>query len=116
VTDHRYVYRARAERVIDGDTLAATLDCGFHCYHVEVLRLVGVDTPEVVGADKAAGLRAKAFTERWVAEGGSEGWPLMVETFKGQTFGRYLATVRRCDTGESLADALRAAGLTVGGS
>jgi hypothetical protein len=40
----------------------------------------------------------------------------MVETFKGQTFGRYLATVRRCDTGESLADALRAAGLTVGGS
>lgn len=117
MTGHRYVYRAKVDRVIDGDTLAVTLDMGLHCFHTEALRLVGVDTAEVVGASKPEGLRAKAFVEGWVyAASAAGGWPFRVETHKGQTFGRYLADVVRVDTGESLADAIRAAGLAVGGS
>lgn len=111
----RYVYRARCVRLIDGDSFIAEIDGGFHCYHMESIRLRGVDTAEIRGPERPAGLTAKAFSEQWIMAAGKGEWPLVVETFKGaETFGRYVADVWRADTGESLADALRAAGFDKG--
>ena len=109
-----YRYRARCESVTDGDTIRATLDMGCHCYHVEAIRLRGVDTAEVRGAERPDGIVARAFVQLWVDTAGTGEWPLIVETHKGETFGRYVADVFRADTGESLADALRAAGFDRG--
>ena len=54
-----YEYRARITRVIDGDTVEAEIDLGFRVSLEVVLRLVGINTPEVHGPDRPRGLAAK---------------------------------------------------------
>jgi len=116
-----YQYRAKVERIVDGDTCYVMLDMGFHCYHVESLRLAGVDAPELFRGDNVlAGIAAKDFVRAWVEDAGVDRgtndiyWPFEVETFKErQTFGRYIGHIVRRDTGESLADALVEAGHAV---
>jgi micrococcal nuclease len=58
-----FEYNCRIVRVIDGDTVVADVDLGF-TVHVEVhFRLLGIDAPELVGADAAAGQAAKVALE-----------------------------------------------------
>jgi len=116
-----YQYRATVERIVDGDTCYVMLDMGFHCYHVESLRLAGVNAPELFsGTEREAGNAAREFVVAWVLDAGVDRgtndiyWPFEVETFKDkQTFGRYIGHIVRKDTGESLADALVEAGHAV---
>ncbi len=103
-------YQGRVMRVVDGDTVIAELDTGFHSYRWERLRLLGVDCPEVVGATKTAGLFAASFVSQWVAERTTQAWPFIITTKQTDSFGRYLATIVSRDDGVSLADALIAAG------
>ncbi len=108
-----FVYQSRIVRVVDGDTVIAELDTGFHSTRWERLRLLGIDCPEVVGEHKAAGIAARSFAETWVLSVASDipiAWPFLVQTYKTDSFGRYLATVRRKSDGASLTDALLAAG------
>lgn len=106
-----WVYRARVERVIDGDTLAIRLDQGLHTERVEQVRLLGVNTPEVKGASRPAGLAATAFVKRWLSDAGGD-WPLVVQTEKSDAFGRFLATVWDA-AGRCLNDDLLSAGHAV---
>lgn len=64
-----YEYRADTRRVVDGDTVDVDIDLGFNVWlRNERLRLYGIDTPELKGANKAAGLAAKnALIERCAA-------------------------------------------------
>ena len=59
-----YIYNAKLDRVVDGDTLDAIVDLGFDTWkHIRV-RLVGINTPESRTRDleeKARGLAAKDF-------------------------------------------------------
>jgi len=41
-----YEYEAKITRVVDGDTLEALIDVGFHTHISSTLRLYGIDTPE----------------------------------------------------------------------
>ena len=41
-----YEYACKPVRVIDGDSLIATIDLGFHIQFNTSVRLYGVDTPE----------------------------------------------------------------------
>ena len=97
-----YVYQARLERVIDGDTLDVTLSMGLHAYRVERLRLLSVDCPEVHGPTRVAGLAATAYTTAWLEAAGPEPWPLIVQTYKSDDFGRFLGTVWRISDGACL--------------
>ena len=58
-----FVYQAELERVVDGDTVAVTLDLGFDVkLHKQRVRLHGIDTPESRTrnlAEKKLGLAAK---------------------------------------------------------
>lgn len=90
-------------RVIDGDTLIADLSLWHTITSRETIRVLGVDSPELTGLTKEAGLLAKAFTERWVAQG-----PFTVNSCKRDSFGRVLGIVFR--DGQILADDLIAAG------
>lgn len=99
---HRWVWRARYLRTVDGDTFDVEVDCGFRLFRQERIRLLGVDTPEVVGANRAAGLAAASFTLNWLAEAqygvSSPFWAIRLETFKPKdrdSFGRWLAVVWR---------------------
>lgn len=109
-TDCLWHYRARITRVIDGDSLVAELDTGFHSYRWEKLRLLGVDCPEMVGEHKAAGIAAKLFVMQWVGVPTPGDWRFLIKTTKSDSFGRYLAYVIRLEDGASLTAALIAAG------
>lgn len=58
-----YEYFAELRRVVDGDTVDVTIDCGFNMHVKERVRLKGINTPECRTRDleeKAKGLAAKA--------------------------------------------------------
>tara|TARA_R100000664_G_C2624822_1_gene57154 strand:- start:2 stop:361 length:360 start_codon:yes stop_codon:yes gene_type:complete len=58
-----YEYYAELRRVVDGDTVDVTIDCGFNMHVKERVRLKGINTPECRTRDleeKARGLAAKA--------------------------------------------------------
>lgn len=69
MTPQLYQYRITPLRVVDGDTLQISADCGFQICMTDFVRLNGVDTPELHGSDAIRGKAAKAFTEAWVAAG-----------------------------------------------
>lgn len=60
-----YQYNAEVLRVIDGDTYELLVDCGFGIFHKIHLRVAGINTPEITGAEKPEGLRAKKYVEEF---------------------------------------------------
>ena len=57
-----YTYKAKLDRVIDGDTIDVNIDLGFDISVHKRIRLAGIDTPESRTRDleeKARGLAAK---------------------------------------------------------
>ena len=62
----KYIYRAKLDRVVDGDTVDALIDVGFDIWFKKRIRFMGLDTWESRTRDldeKAKGLEAKAFTK-----------------------------------------------------
>ena len=58
----KYIYRAKLDRVIDGDTVDALIDVGFDIWVKKRIRYMGIDTWESRTRDleeKAKGLKAK---------------------------------------------------------
>jgi micrococcal nuclease len=94
-------------RVIDGDTLILDIDLGMRIHTQQVVRLLGVNTPEIVGESRAAGLAAKEWVELELARHDK----LLIETHldKNDKYGRLLATVWLSDN-ETLNEAIIADG------
>lgn len=105
-----YTYKAKVLRVVDGDTLSVTIDLGFKTHAVRTLRLIGVDTPE---RGKPGYNAAKAFATSTVL-----GKDVYVQTYKADSFGRYLADVwyREGDNEFRLSHELTVRGLVKDGS
>jgi micrococcal nuclease len=82
-----YEYRAKVSRIVDGDTVWLDVDLGFNVRVKQEFRLEGINTPEVVGAQKIAGLAAKAELERLLQNN------IRVVSTKTEKYGRYLATL-----------------------
>lgn len=76
------------------------------------VRLLEVDTPEVKGATKEAGLAAAAFTRLWLESVERTGgrWPFLLQTTVDDSFGRILCWIWDVATGEALHEALLRAG------
>jgi micrococcal nuclease len=83
-----FEYHASLARVVDGDTVWLDVDLGFGIGVRLDFRLYGLNTPEVVGATRTAGLAAKAEIERLLELGS-----LRIETYKSDKYGRWLATL-----------------------
>lgn len=81
-----YVYAARVERVIDGDTLSVVLDLGFGASVREKLRLRGINTPEL-GAPE--GEKAKRFVAGLLPAGTG----VLVKSHKTDIYGRFVADI-----------------------
>ena len=96
-------YRAEVVRVVDGDTLDLKVDLGFYVYHQVRVRLKGVDTPEIYGANACdEGHEASDF----VRELCPVGQKVMIETEKRGKYGRWLADVYIMDEQESVAGSM----------
>lgn len=89
-----YTYRAKLVRVVDGDTIRLMLykdfDVGFYftqtaCAEMN-FRLARIDTPEVRGIEKEAGLKVKAYVEDYLKQAQS----LRAVTYKPDKYGRWL--------------------------
>jgi len=85
----RYFYECEIIRVIDGDTVEARIDLGFDTSRIEILRLYGLNAPEVTGIEKAEGLKSEA----WIVEKLDSAEVIEIRTIKDKkgSFGRYLA-------------------------
>lgn len=84
-------YRAHCYRVVDGDTYDVAVDLGFNIYHKIRLRLKGVNTPEIFGAQASEeGKKATEFVRGLI-----ENKDIQITTYKAQpsTFNRYEADV-----------------------
>ncbi|MFZ5801467.1 MAG: thermonuclease family protein, partial [Candidatus Omnitrophota bacterium] len=81
-----YTYQARVEKVIDGDTLKVRLDLGFDSWSRQVLRLRGIDCPEI---NTAAGEKAKALVQSLLKE---TDW-IIVRSSRSDKYDRYLADI-----------------------
>lgn len=91
------------KRIIDGDT--------FVLYSIGVppeerVRVLGVNTPELVSHSGLVPDSATIFTRNWLAAG-----PFTIYACKRDSFGRLLAIVSR--DGKTLADTLISSGLGV---
>ena len=111
-----FQYRGKLARVIDGDTIVVDVDLGFYLRQTMTLRLAGINTAEIHGDHKARALEAKAFVEKQLS--GIKG--MVVQAYKGEKYGRFLADVYYSATsdndsvilkGTSLNQALLDAGL-----
>ena len=115
-----FAYRFSVDRVIDGDTIEGDIDLGFSVkLDDQRLRLLRVNTPERKAPTKAAGDRAKSFTERWLKDHAN----IVIRSRKRDkqhadkdAFGRYLVEVFGDDEGgqqSCLNDALLQSGNAV---
>jgi endonuclease YncB( thermonuclease family) len=80
-----YVYFAKLDKVVDGDTLLLNIDCGFFINYQTKVRLIGIDCPPI---ETEKGKEALTFIEKELKDAN-----LLVETRKKEKYGRYLAFV-----------------------
>lgn len=67
-----YTYKAKLDRVVDGDTVDANIDLGFDITIHKRIRLAGIDTPESRTRDleeKKRGLASKARLIEMLGDG-----------------------------------------------
>lgn len=90
-----YVYKAKVSRVIDGDTVDATIDLGFDITVHKRIRLAGINTPESRTRDleeKKRGLAAKDALIEILTKINVNDY-FVLESEKVGKFGRVLGTL-----------------------
>jgi hypothetical protein len=119
--DWRWLFRARLERVVDGDTARFTVDCGFHVQYEVSIRVKDLNAPELfsgIPEERERGAAAKERTWEWLTDHlhrsdapdrellVGRGWPFLLRTEKDhQSFNRFIADVSCCE-GHDLATSL----------
>ena len=86
-----YRYRAQVVSVYDGDTIRCDIDLGFGIWMRDpTIRLYGINTPELRGDDKEAGLAARDWLREKVL-----GFDIQILTHKDKKgkYGRWLGTL-----------------------
>jgi micrococcal nuclease len=92
MTDKKdYFYKAIVTDVHDGDTCTVDIDLGFGIWMKDQkLRLYGINTPELHGNDKEAGIKSRDYVKSLIL-----GKIITLESQKDKTekYGRWLATI-----------------------
>jgi endonuclease YncB( thermonuclease family) len=57
-----YRYRAEVKKVVDGDTIICLVDLGFKTFSQRIVRLAGINAPEINAKDD--GERARAISAK----------------------------------------------------
>ena len=92
-----YEYKIKQiDRIVDGDTVDATIDLGFDVLYKTRVRLYGINTPETRTKDleeKERGLAAKARLNEIINKAVHMGHHLILQSEEKGKFGRYLGTI-----------------------
>lgn len=86
-----YIYKAKYLTNYDGDTVRFDIDLGFGVFlKNQIIRLYGVNCPEIIGAEKEAAKKAKDFVASVLTD--SE---IRIQTYKDskEKYGRWLAEI-----------------------
>jgi len=86
-----YTYKAKLDRVVDGDTVDAHIDLGFDITIHKRIRLAGIDSPESRTRDleeKARGLASKDKLTELLGDGN-----FVLESKEVGKYGRVLGTL-----------------------
>lgn len=94
-----YVYFAKQDRAIDGDTILLNIDCGFFINYQTKVRLIGIDAPPI---ETKKGQEALTFIENELKDAN-----LIIETRNKEKFGRYLAFVYYYKDSKDFEDIIR---------
>jgi micrococcal nuclease len=111
-----YKYKAKIERIVDGDTIDVVIDLGFKITTNQRIRLEGINTPETYNVKKDSeeykkGLAAKNFVIQRIEANNFEA---IVETNKYTgKYGRYIGVIWLADNETSLNDELVKKGFAV---
>ncbi len=92
----KYIYRAKLDRVVDGDTVDALVDVGFDIWFKKRIRFKGVDTWESRTRnleEKALGLKAKARTKELLEKVSSKPGYFRIKSYGLGKYGRVIADI-----------------------
>ena len=92
----KYIYRAKLERVVDGDTVDALIDVGFNIWFKKRIRFMGLDTWESRTRDleeKKLGKLAKERTRQLLEEVSSKPGYFRIKSHGLGKYGRVLGEV-----------------------
>ena len=92
----KYIYKAKLDRVVDGDTVDALIDVGFDIWFKKRIRFKGVDTWESRTRnleEKALGLKAKARTKELLEKVSSKSGYFRIKSYGLGKYGRVLTDV-----------------------
>jgi len=105
-----YEYSASLMKIHDGDTVTLDVDLGFGIHSFHVMRLSGVNAPEL---STFAGKTAHVWVEGWFR---ANPGPYVLRTSKSretEKYGRYLGVLSSTATGRNINDDIVAAGQAV---
>lgn len=86
-----YEYRAFVRKVYDGDTITVDIDLGFDIVlKAQKIRLLRINTPEVRGAEREAGLKSRDALRVKI---GNKWIKIKTEKDKKGKFGRWLGEI-----------------------
>ena len=89
----KYIYRAKLDRVVDGDTVDALIDVGFDIWFKKRIRFKGLDTWESSTRnleEKKKGLAAKARTKELLEKISSKSGYFRLKSYGLGKYGRVL--------------------------
>jgi len=92
----KYIYRAKLERVVDGDTIDALIDVGFDIWVKKRIRYMGIDTWESRTRDldeKAKGLAAKERNKELLEKGSAKSRYFRLKSHLEGKYGRVLGEI-----------------------
>ena len=92
----KYIYKAKLDRVVDGDTVDALIDVGFDIWFKKRIRFKGVDTWESRTRnleEKALGLKAKARTKELLEKISSKSGYFRLKSYGLGKYGRVLGEI-----------------------
>ena len=84
-----YAFKAKVNRVIDGDTIDFDLDLGFYMTKTVRIRLRDFDAPELRGNERLEGIKVRNV----VVDVLSEAKEITVITYKDRSFDRWMGDV-----------------------
>jgi Kyanoviridae endonuclease len=109
-----YHYKAKVDKIVDGDTIDVIIDLGFKITTFQRIRFARINTPETYNVKKDSeeymkGMEAKQYVEQRMAANNFE---ISLETEKvTEKYGRYIGTIWLADSTVSLNDELVQKGL-----
>tara|TARA_R100000900_G_scaffold135468_1_gene113078 strand:- start:51 stop:440 length:390 start_codon:yes stop_codon:yes gene_type:complete len=92
----KYIYRAKLDRVVDGDTIDAMIDVGFDIWVKKRIRYMGIDTWESRTRDldeKKKGLAAKDRNKQLLEEISSKPGYFRLKSYGVGKYGRVLGEI-----------------------